>query len=178
MKEFGYVSYISQSKIGKRFLEGLKEGKLEGTYCNQCNTLYFPPRANCTRQCFTDEHLEWKELSGEGTILSFSEVHIPPAGFERFAPYTLCVVDLKEGGRLVAWVDEGTEDLKVGEKVKVRPEVIEGNRVIYRLLRGEVAEDTTEIVTQAEETEVRTKKLAGKIAIVTGAGKGIGREIA
>ncbi|MFX0065330.1 MAG: 3-oxoacyl-ACP reductase FabG [Candidatus Hermodarchaeota archaeon] len=178
MKEFGYVSYISQSKIGKRFLEGLRGGKLEGTYCNQCNTLYFPPRANCTGQCFTDKHIEWKELSGEGTILSFSEVHIPPAGFERFAPYTLCVVDLKEGGRLVAWVDEGAEDLKVGEPVKVRPEVIEGDRVIYRLVRGEIVEDTSKIVTQPEETEIRTKKLAGKVAIVTGAGKGIGREIA
>ncbi|MFX1252613.1 MAG: 3-oxoacyl-ACP reductase FabG [Promethearchaeota archaeon] len=176
MKEFGYVSYISQSKIGKRFLEGLREGKLEGTYCKQCNTLYFPPKANCT-QCFSAEHIEWKELSGEGTILSFSEVHIPPAGFERYAPYTLCVVDLKEGGRLVAWVDEGS-DLEVGEKVKVRPEVIEGDRVIYRLLRGEVAKDTTETVTQPEETEIRAKKLAGKVAIVTGAGKGIGREIA
>ncbi|MHA2298835.1 MAG: 3-oxoacyl-ACP reductase FabG [Candidatus Hodarchaeales archaeon] len=174
---YGYVSYISQSKIGEQFLKGLREKKLKGTRCTKCNTLYFPPRANCTKECLTEEHIEWEELSGEGTILSFSEVHIPPAGFDRFAPYTVCVVDLKEGGRLVAWASEDMEEPKIGEKVKATSEVIEGDRVVYRLTRAEM-EESPETVSKIDESEVLTKRLAGKVAIITGAGKGIGRAIA
>lgn len=176
MKQFGYKDYISQSKIGARFLEALREGKLEGTKCTNCSTLYYPPRANC-KECLTDEFIEPAEFSGEGTILSFSEVHVPPAGFERFAPYTVAVVDLKEGGRAVTWVEDITKPLEIGENVLVKPEVIEGDRVIYRVLRGyEITADDQEIVA-TKVVGVKSKRLLDKVAIVTGAGKGIGREI-
>jgi 3-oxoacyl-[acyl-carrier protein] reductase len=177
MKQFGYKDYISQSKIGTRFLEALREGKLEGTKCNKCSTLYYPPRANC-KECLTDEFIEPVEFSGEGKVLSFSEIHVPPAGFERFAPYTVTVVDLKEGGRIVAWVEDVTEPLAIGEDVLVKPEVIEGDRVIYRVLRGADTTISSEEITVTEKTEVKSKRLLNKVAIVTGAGKGIGREIA
>ena len=177
MKQFGYKDYISQSKIGARFLEALREGKLEGTKCTKCSTLYYPPRANC-KECLTDEFIEPAEFSGEGTILSFSEVHVPPAGFEHFAPYTVAVVDLNEGGRAVVWVEDVTKPLEIGENVLVKPEVIEGDRVIYRVLRGkEITAEDQEIVA-TEVIGVKSKRLLDKVAIVTGAGKGIGREIA
>ncbi|MFX1282595.1 MAG: 3-oxoacyl-ACP reductase FabG [Promethearchaeota archaeon] len=177
MKHFGYKDYISQSKIGKRFLEALRAGRLEGTKCTKCSILYYPPRANC-KECLTDEFLEHVEFSGEGKILSFSEVHVPPAGFERFAPYTVTVIDLKEGGRVVAWVDDVTEPLKIGEDVLVKPEVVEGDRVIYRVLRGEDITVSSEKIAKTKKDEVKPKRLMNKVAIVTGAGKGIGREIA
>lgn len=180
MSQFGYVTYTSlaQSKVGERFLEALKEGKLKGTRCTRCNTLYFPPRANCTAQCLTDEHIKWEELSGEGTILSFSEVQISPAGFERYAPYTVCVVDLKEGGRLLAWKGDDTKELRIGDPIRVIPETIEGDRIVYRIQSSEVAQRFEEEIITPEKPEIRAIKLRGKVAIVTGAGKGIGREIA
>lgn len=177
MKQFGYKDYISQSKIGERFLKTLREGKLEGTKCNKCSTLYYPPRANC-KECLTDEFIEPAEFSGKGKVLSFSEVHVPPAGFERFAPYTVTVVNLKEGGRVVAWVDDVTDPLKIGEDVLVKPEVVEGDRVIYQVLRGNDITVSAEKIAVTEETVVKSKRLLNKVAIVTGAGKGIGREIA
>ena len=177
MKQFGYRNYISQSKIGERFLSALREGRLEGTKCTSCNVLYFPPRANC-KKCLSDENIHYLDYSGEGKILSFSEVQVPPAGFERFAPYTVCVVDLKEGGRLVAWIDPENEPLSIGEKVTVKPDVIEGDRVIYRVFRGEVSSDIGEKSVDEEESDIRTNRLDGRVAIITGAGKGIGREIA
>ncbi|UCG01528.1 MAG: 3-oxoacyl-ACP reductase FabG [Candidatus Heimdallarchaeota archaeon] len=177
MKQFGYKDYISQSKIGARFLEALREGKLEGTKCTQCSTMYYPPRANC-KECLTDEFIEPAEFSGEGKILSFSEVHVPPAGFERFAPYTVAVVDLKEGGRAVAWVDDVTEPLEIGEDVIIKPEVVEGDRVTYRVLRGKEITVSAQEIVVSKEFRKKSQRLLDKVAIVTGAGKGIGREIA
>jgi 3-oxoacyl-[acyl-carrier protein] reductase len=177
MKQFGYRDYISQSKVGERLLKALREGKLEGTRCTKCSTLYYPPRANC-KECLTDEFIKPAEFSGEGKILSFSEVHVAPAGFEQFAPYCTAVVNLTEGGRVVAWVDDMTEPLEIGEDVMVKPEVIEGDRVIYRVLRGKAIKISPEEVSTPEEDEVKAKRLHNLVAIVTGAGKGIGREIA
>lgn len=177
MKNFGYRDYISQSKIGKRFLSALKEGRLEGTRCTKCDVLYFPPRANC-KECLSDNNIEYLDFSGEGKILSFSEVQVPPAGFERFAPYTVCVIDLKEGGRLVAWIDPGEEPLKIGESVTVKPEIIEGDRVIYRVSRGGISTKLEVESLDELDPDIRTNRLDGKVAIITGAGKGIGREIA
>jgi 3-oxoacyl-[acyl-carrier protein] reductase len=177
MKNFGYRDYISQSKIGKRFLSALKEGRLEGTRCTRCDVRYYPPRANC-KECLSDDYIEYIDFTGEGKILSFSEVQVPPAGFERFAPYTVCVIDLKEGGRLVAWIDPKEEPLKIGESVNVKPEIIVGDRVIYRVFRGVISTDLGETPGEVKEPDIRTNRLDGRVAIITGAGKGIGREIA
>jgi 3-oxoacyl-[acyl-carrier protein] reductase len=79
---------------------------------------------------------------------------------------------------VVAWIDDIVKPLKIGEKVQVEPEVIEGDRIIYRILRGEKKSVTSEEKKDIEAVEVKSKRLLNKIAIITGAGKGIGREIA
>ncbi|MHA2168699.1 MAG: 3-oxoacyl-ACP reductase FabG [Candidatus Kariarchaeaceae archaeon] len=177
MKQFGYVDYISQSKVGDEFLTGLREGVLKGTRCTKCNEFYFPPRAYCTKNDLTDEFIKWEAISGDGTIVSFSEVHIAPVGFERFAPYIVCVVDMKEGGRMIGWADASLSDLQIGDPVRVEPELIAGNRIAYKILFGESLKETAKVEEDVEE-EIQTRRLSGKIAIITGAGKGIGKEIA
>jgi len=176
--EFGYVTYVAPSNTGKRLIKALKQGILEGTRCTKCNTLYYPPRSNCTKNCLTSDHIIWEALSGHGSILSFSEVHIAPAGFERFAPYTVCVVNLREGGRLLAWAGEETGPLQIGELVKVIPEIVEGDRVVYKLLGGEAIEQPIESPKHLEMSESTIKKLKGRVSVITGAGSGIGRAIA
>ncbi|MHA1977227.1 MAG: 3-oxoacyl-ACP reductase FabG [Candidatus Hodarchaeales archaeon] len=177
MKQFGYRDYISQSKVGKHLLQSLREGKLEGTQCTECDILYYPPRAYC-KECLSDKDIKSFTFSGEGKILSFSEIHVPPAGFEKYAPYTVCLVDLKEGGRLVAWIDSSSEPVKIGDPVQVRSEVIEGDRVVYKVMRGDSLSSTPEEVISSEEINITSRRLQDKVSIITGAGKGIGREIA
>jgi uncharacterized protein len=59
-------------------------------------------------------------LGGEGKIVSWTIIRVPPAGFSNFAPYPVAVVDLVKNGRITAQLVDWTEsDLAVGRKVRV-----------------------------------------------------------
>jgi len=123
------VSFVPNSKT-REFLERLEKGKIVGSRCKSCGEFSFPPRADCDN-CLSEE-VEWVDLDPEGVIVTYTTIHIPPAGFEGNEPYTICVVDLKQGGRLLAWLKEGTEqDLEVGKPVKVVLEDLGDNRMTY-----------------------------------------------
>lgn len=102
------------------FWDGLREGKFQTTKCRECSHMTFPPKPVCP-ECWTS-NLDWVELSGRGTLISYTEVSAAPAMFAHEAPYTLCIVDLDEGVRCVSRVlapwDRLRPDLRV--RVKVR----------------------------------------------------------
>lgn len=100
------------------FWDGLREGKFQTTRCQDCGHITFPPKPVCP-ECWTD-NLEWVELSGRGTLVSFTEVSAAPAMFAHEAPYTLCIVDLEEGVRCVSRVLAAWEDLVPDLPVKVQ----------------------------------------------------------
>jgi len=85
---------------------------------------------------------------------------------------------LKEGGRLVGWIESGSEPIKIGDQVRVKPETIEGDRIVYNIVRGDKVESESDISLESEEVTTSSKRLLNKVAVVTGAGKGIGKEIA
>ena len=109
------------------FEQFLSEGKLMGSRCNDCKTLYVPPRSLCP-QCRHSE-MEWTETAGEGTLAAFTSISIgTPAmikeGYDRNNPYCSGAVELVEGARVVARI-EGVDSLcpetiKVGMPLKVR----------------------------------------------------------
>ena len=47
------------------------------------------------------------DFAGPGRIVTFSVVHVPSTRFKEVTPYTLAVVELDEGARLLALVDDG-----------------------------------------------------------------------
>jgi uncharacterized OB-fold protein len=106
--------------------------------CEQCGYTSYPPRADCP-QCTSGE-FAYEELSGEGTIVTFTRIDAAPAGFEEEAPFTVGVVDLKEGGRLLAWFGDtiAGEEIAIGIPVQVVPRIfeeIEAIKVYYSLER-------------------------------------------
>jgi uncharacterized OB-fold protein len=122
-KYFGKINFAPYTKVDK-FSEYLQKGKLMGTKCKKCGERYFPPRADCLK-CMNDS-FEWIEYSGKGKIQSYTKIHAAPKGFEDIAPYTLGVVDLEEGGRLISWIKDIPEDeIKIGMDVKVVPRIFE-----------------------------------------------------
>jgi len=127
--KFGKMSFVPNAKASP-FVDYLKKGKIRGTKCKSCRELYFPPRGDCLH-CFSSD-MEWVDFSGKGKLVTYTTIHVPPAGFEEVAPYTLCLVDLKEGGRLLAWLEESKEEnLKIGMDVTILPKDLGNERIAY-----------------------------------------------
>ena len=119
---FGKVNFVPYTKVEK-FADYLKDGKLMGTKCGKCGEFSFPPRADCL-ECMSDE-FEWVEVTGLGTLHTFTRIHAAPTGFEDMAPYTIGIMDLDEGGRLMAWMDMPEEEVKIGMRLKAVPKIFE-----------------------------------------------------
>jgi uncharacterized OB-fold protein len=120
---FGKINFTPYTKVDK-FADYLHKGKLMGTKCKKCGEIYFPPRADCLK-CM-DDSFDWIEFSGKGTLNSFTTIHAAPKGFDDIAPYTIGIVDLKEGGRLLAWIgDIPKDEIKNDMLVKVVPRIFE-----------------------------------------------------
>lgn len=132
---FGLVSYSPHTKIAE-FARHLKDGYLMASRCRGCGYTSFPPRADCPR-CLGDD-FEFQEISGEGSVVTYTRIDAAPAGFEDLAPFTVGVVDLKETGRLLAWFGDSIpeERIEIGMPVQVVPRIfeeIEEIKVYYSL---------------------------------------------
>ena len=136
-KWFGKVNYTPYTKVTD-FAQHLKDGHLMGTRCKQCGASSFPPRADC-EACMSDD-FEFSEVSGRGTVNTFTKIVAAPTGFEDVAPYIVGVVDLEEGGRALAWFGEsiGEDEVEIGMEVQIVPQIFEETediKVYYSLER-------------------------------------------
>jgi uncharacterized OB-fold protein len=86
------------------YWEALTGHQLLMQRCLSCGELQFYPRSGCRSCGGTD--LTWEEMSGRGTIYSYTVIHRAP--FEAFAadvPYVYAVVELDEGPRVVTTIE-------------------------------------------------------------------------
>jgi len=59
-------------------------------------------------------------LSGEGTILTFTIIHIAADDYSHNTPYPVAIIETVEGARLTAQiVDCNHEDIKIGARVRL-----------------------------------------------------------
>lgn len=88
MEIFFKYSYGGQS----RFFRELRENKrILGAKCAKCGKVYCPPRADC-HICY--EPTEWVELSGNGTIVSFTIQYYTTSVFIKKVPFIVCYIKL------------------------------------------------------------------------------------
>jgi uncharacterized OB-fold protein len=135
---FGKVSFVPYSKVSD-FAVHLKDGRLMGSVCRDCGYSSFPPRADCP-ECLSGD-FEFSERSGRGTIYTHSTIEAAPTGFDDEVPYTVAVIDLKEGGRLLAWIGDtiAADEVEIGMDVQVVPRLFEETqeiRVYYTVERS------------------------------------------
>ena len=107
-------------------------GVLLGQRCRQCQVCIFGPAIFC-QACSSDD-LEPVQLSGQGTLYSFTVVRVPPAGWPGRVPYTLGEVELPEGPHVLAEIIDGEAGgLKLGMSLELaleRVPVAETNQVL------------------------------------------------
>ena len=109
------ISITSSIPAARRVMKN--RYRLVGTICENCNSLFIPPRSLCTN-CRRKGRIKEYEFSGEGEIYSFTIVNSPPDGFEYQKPYVVGIVKLKEGPLFTAQIIGPFEKIKIGKKVK------------------------------------------------------------
>lgn len=85
--------------LAKHWRQRAARYRMEGQRHSATGEVRFPPEP-----AIGVEAQSWEpyELSGTGTIYSFSVVRQPPAGYEEQAPYVLALVKLAEGPLITA----------------------------------------------------------------------------
>src|SRR5260370_32091666 len=81
------------------YWEGIARGELRIQRCAACTRYVFYPRSICPH-CFSD-WLSWVVASGNGTIYSYTVAHQPFGPFAREVPFTITIVQLEEGVRMM-----------------------------------------------------------------------------
>jgi len=106
------------------FWEAAKQNRLLIQRCPSCGAHQFYPQASC-RSCLSDD-IEWVDAKGKGTIYSYTVVHRAPSRtFEPDVPYTVALVDLDEGCRMITnIVGVDPQEVRVGMRVEVVFEAI------------------------------------------------------
>ena len=101
-----------------RFKEGLASRRLELPRCTDCGTLVWYPRARCPH-CMS-ESLAWEELSGTGTVHSYTVNHRGQGEYAGHDPFVIAYVELAEGPRVLSHVDMADPgSLRVGTPVRL-----------------------------------------------------------
>ena len=84
------------------------------------------PRFTCTRCEWADvlthdpkcgSQVTTASFSGQGKIDTFTVIRYPPEGFEKEAPYVVALIDLDQGPRVIARIDDAPEDLQIDQTV-------------------------------------------------------------
>lgn len=114
-----YLSYkFTAGEATSRFLVAVKEGRLVGQRCPQCNNVYVPPRGSCAAcGVATAEEVE---VSDKATVESFTIVWIPIPNNPIQPPYV--IANLVADGSNISFIhlmsECVNEDVHMGQRVQ------------------------------------------------------------
>lgn len=103
--------------FSRKFWEATREKKLVIQYCRKSGKYQFFPRP-CS--IFTGRRdLEWREVSGKGTIFTYTIARRAREPFSGHEPFFIATVTLDEGVNVLAnIVNCGADEMKIGLKVR------------------------------------------------------------
>src|SRR6516225_5993938 len=114
----GVKRAIRHFDFSEPYWEGTRSKKLVLQYCKATGRYQHFPRPV---SIFTGRRrdIEWREVSGRGTVFSFTIAHRGPPAFQGVEPYAIASVTLDVGVNVIAGMVNCTaEQLKIGMKVK------------------------------------------------------------
>lgn len=117
-----FAFYSHSYGLVSPFFRGLLEGKLLGTKCPKCGTVYCPPRAHCwnpackVADCFDN----WLELPLTGIIHTFTVQCLAAAPFEHMLPFSMGWVQVDGADTTLAtFLHIPPREIFIGKKVKL-----------------------------------------------------------
>ena len=100
------------------FWDATARGVLRLPKCDACGLVIFYPRSRCP-SC-RSRRTTWTDLSGRGTVYSFTLTRRMPGRWGQHAPFILAYVELAEGPRMLTnIVDCDPETVSIGMPVTV-----------------------------------------------------------
>jgi uncharacterized OB-fold protein len=127
--KFGTVSFTKTTRVND-FIDYLEQGKVMYTHCKTCNADFFPPRADCAG-CL-ESQMEWREVSGTGKLVSYSQLKYAPVGFDEDLPYSIALLDYGDYqvfGRLDDSLD--LADVEVGMEMTTAVNQLANGQINY-----------------------------------------------
>jgi uncharacterized protein len=102
----------------REFWAATADGRLLVKRCQGCDGLFWYPRVICP-EC-SSLRTEWLEVSGRGSIYSYTVNHRGEGAYQGAPPFVLAYVELDEGPRMMTNIVESDgADLAVGLPVEV-----------------------------------------------------------
>jgi uncharacterized protein len=100
------------------FWQGTREGRLMLQYCTESGRFQHFPRP---LSLYTGTRkLEWRAVSGKGTVYAVTALRTPGLGADGRLPCLLALVDLEEGVRILANVLRcAPGELRIGDPVQL-----------------------------------------------------------
>lgn len=101
------------------FWDGLAQGEVRLQKCGKCGVHQYPAETFCY-EC-GGQQMAWVPVKGEGSVYSFTVVHqLYHKAFKPFLPYTVAIVQMNEGPRMLSAMLGLKRPLVIGERVKPR----------------------------------------------------------
>lgn len=127
--KFGTVSFTKTTRVND-FIDYLEDGKVMYTHCKECGADFFPPRADCAG-CLSSD-MEWREVSGTGKLVSYSQLKYAPVGFDEDLPYSIAMLDYGDYqifGRLSKNLD--LNDVTIGMDLCTKVNALANGQINY-----------------------------------------------
>ena len=113
---------VIPDEFSKPFWDAANEERLVIQNCVSCDRLQHPPAPTCN-QCESGDELEWKEMSGRGTIYNYGVVHDCPVRLlQEDQPFNVAVIMLEDDPGIQMYSHlpgTPTDDVPVGAGVEL-----------------------------------------------------------
>jgi uncharacterized OB-fold protein len=113
---------VLPDQLTQPFWDAANAERLVIQNCQACDRLQHPPAAACN-QCGSAEHIEWKKMSGRGTIYNYGVVHDCPVRLlNEHQPFNVAMIMLDDNPEILMYSHlPGTavDEVPTGAKVEV-----------------------------------------------------------
>lgn len=131
--KFGHVTYEPEIPLVDEFATKLLDGKIVASKCENCGQKFLPPRNGCNK-CFSS-NMSFEEINPDAEMTAFTVIHFAPESMSDKAPYIAAIGKFEGGYSLLAHLVGVTSMPEVGMKMKLVPQKLGSDRVVYKFTK-------------------------------------------